>query len=156
MIQIITALLLQSQTMAYDEQRFLVDAYFRQLQYQKENGKLIQQKQKEADAEIRDYFFRERFNKFVIALREFAQGYQDGKVNIKKAEAVRKAWRKLEKTDGWFHEDGKKNEKVVKASLKADSEPEVNTIATTGESCQQPVALGEELRRVELFPGEAR
>ncbi|MCC6589299.1 MAG: hypothetical protein IT168_21555 [Bryobacterales bacterium] len=137
MIQIITALLLQSQTMVYDEQRFLVDAYFRQLQYQKENGKLIAQKQKEQEAEIRDYFFRERFNKFVIALREFAQGYQDGKVNLKKAQAVRKAWHKLEQTDGWFHEDAKKDPKLAKATtLNADSEPTVKTLATNGAACQ--------------------
>ena len=46
--------------------------------------------------------FARRFNSLMNALADFASSYNAGVVNAKKAKAVRKALRELEKSD-WFH-----------------------------------------------------
>jgi hypothetical protein len=46
--------------------------------------------------------FAKRFNGLLTALSDFASSYNSGHtINVKKVNAVRKAWRELEKSD-WF------------------------------------------------------
>jgi hypothetical protein len=56
-------------------------------------------------AAVDEYFFVQKYNKFIEALKEFTENYEAGTVDIKKARAVTKAWRALEKTEGWLKAD---------------------------------------------------
>ena len=47
--------------------------------------------------------FEERFNQLLFKLGDFADKYNHGHtIDIKKVEAVKKAWRELEKSEPWF------------------------------------------------------
>ena len=50
-----------------------------------------------------------KFNKLINMLMDFADSYKDGKaIDVKKAQAVRKAWLELEKSEALFQESKKK------------------------------------------------
>ncbi len=60
-------------------------------------------------AASREQEFVGKFNKLINTLIVFADAYRDGKaIDIKKAQAVRKAWAELEKTEAFFQGDKKK------------------------------------------------
>ena len=53
--------------------------------------------------------FVEKFNKLINTLIVFADSYRDGKaIDVKKVQAVRKAWAELEKSEAFFQGDKKK------------------------------------------------
>jgi len=57
----------------------------------------------------RDQEFVGKFNKLINRLMEFADTYKDGKtLDIKKAQAIRRAWLELEKSEAIFREEKKK------------------------------------------------
>ena len=57
----------------------------------------------------RDEAFVGKFNKLINQLMDFADSYRDGKaIDVKKAQAVRKAWLELEKSEAVFQETKKK------------------------------------------------
>lgn len=59
------------------------------------------QAQHEAAWQQRD--FEERFNRLIDTMKDFADCYnRDRAIDVKKAEAVRRAWRELERSEGWF------------------------------------------------------
>lgn len=91
-----------NQSSAAEERRILLEMYTRQVQQEKANGKTFRQQQAERQAMLQDYFFSLKFNKFVTSLRNFIAHYNDGKVDMKEVKAVQKAWRDLERTEGWF------------------------------------------------------
>jgi hypothetical protein len=69
-----------------------------------ENGK--------AYAAGRDREFVGKFNKLITSLMDFADSYKDGKaIDIKKAQAVRKAWVELEKSEAIFQGDNPQRER---------------------------------------------
>jgi len=49
--------------------------------------------------------FVNKFNHLLDTLKEFADQYNHHKVDLKKIKALKKAWRDLEKTDGWLRLD---------------------------------------------------
>jgi hypothetical protein len=60
-------------------------------------------------AAARDEQFAQKFNKLIATLMDFADAYKNGQVNdIKKAQAVRKAWLDLEKSEAIFQDEKKK------------------------------------------------
>jgi hypothetical protein len=60
-------------------------------------------------AASRDREFVGKFNKLINTLIDFADSYKDGEsIDVKKAQAVRKAWGELEKTEAFFQSDKKK------------------------------------------------
>ena len=60
------------------------------------------------DAAEREQRFIEKFNQLVKKLSEFGSTYNEsGVMDVKKVEAVKKAWRELEKTEPWFREKDK-------------------------------------------------
>lgn len=93
------------QTNSSEERRVLLELYTRQVQEQKLRGKSFQQEQAARDAVLQNYFFSVKFNKFVSSLRNFIAHYNEGKVNMKEVKAVQKAWRDLERTEGWFQRE---------------------------------------------------
>ena len=57
----------------------------------------------------RDQEFVGKFNKLINKLMDFADSYKDGKaIDVKKAQAVRKAWLELEKSEAIFQDEKKK------------------------------------------------
>jgi hypothetical protein len=59
-------------------------------------------------AVIRDQQFVEKFNKLINTLMEFSDAYKNGQaVDRKKAQAVRKAWLDLEKSEPVFQDNKK-------------------------------------------------
>ena len=53
----------------------------------------------------RDEQFVGKFNKLISTLMDFADAYKNGQINdVKKAQAVRKAWLELEKSEAIFQE----------------------------------------------------
>ena len=59
-------------------------------------------------AVIRDQQLVEKFNKLINTLMDFADGYKSGQaVDRKKAQAVRKAWLDLEKSEPVFQDNKK-------------------------------------------------
>jgi hypothetical protein len=61
-------------------------------------------------AAARDQEFVEKFNKLINTLMEFADAYKNGQtIDLKKAQAVRKAWLDLEKSEAVFQD----NKKIV-------------------------------------------
>ncbi|MBZ5591452.1 MAG: hypothetical protein LAP39_04395 [Acidobacteriia bacterium] len=48
------------------------------------------------------YQFATRFNRLTKSLNDFADSYNDGTLDLKKIEAVKKAWRELEKAEARF------------------------------------------------------
>src|SRR5712692_5288489 len=57
----------------------------------------------------REQEFVGKFNKLINTLIVFADAYRDGKaIDVKKAQAVRKAWAELEKTEAFFQREKKK------------------------------------------------
>jgi hypothetical protein len=66
-----------------------------------------EQREQAREAAIRDYFFAQKFNKLVDKLKVFTNSYNSGKVDAKAVAELKKAWRSLEKDDGWFHESDK-------------------------------------------------
>ena len=54
------------------------------------------------EASYEERQFTQRFNQLMLALRSFSQTYNTGRViDVKRVEAVKKAWHELEKSD-WF------------------------------------------------------
>jgi len=52
--------------------------------------------------------FVEKFNKLINTLIAFADAYRDGKaIDVKKVQAVRKAWAELEKSEAFFQREKK-------------------------------------------------
>jgi hypothetical protein len=60
-------------------------------------------------AAAREQAFVEKFNKLISNLMEFADTYKSGHaMDVKKAQAIRKAWLDLEKSEAIFQDDKKK------------------------------------------------
>ena len=60
-------------------------------------------------AAAREQEFVEKFNKLINNLMEFADAYKNGQaMDVKKAQAIRKAWLDLEKSEAIFQDDKKK------------------------------------------------
>ena len=60
-------------------------------------------------AASREQEFVEKFNKLINTLMDFADAYRDGKaIDVKKVQAVRKAWAELEKSEAFFQREKKK------------------------------------------------
>ena len=60
-------------------------------------------------AAAREQEFVEKFNKLINNLMEFADTYKSGRaMDVKKAQAIRKAWLDLEKSEAIFQDDKKK------------------------------------------------
>ena len=60
-------------------------------------------------ADSREQEFVGKFNKLINTLMVFADAYRDGKaIDVKKVQAVRKAWAELEKSEAFFHREKKK------------------------------------------------
>ena|SRR5690348_10634039 len=60
-------------------------------------------------AAARDQEFVEKFNKLITTLMDFSDSYKGGQaLDVKKAQAVRKAWLELEKSEPIFQDTGKK------------------------------------------------
>ena len=60
-------------------------------------------------AAAREQEFVGKFNQLISKLMEFADTYKDGKtLDLKKAQAIRKAWLELEKSEAVFQEEKKK------------------------------------------------
>ncbi len=58
----------------------------------------------QASVKLQEQEFVGRFNELASALEAFSHSYKsDHVINVKKVEAIRKAYRKLEKADPWFH-----------------------------------------------------
>jgi|KBSSwiStaDraftv2_1062776.scaffolds.fasta_scaffold4206489_1 hypothetical protein len=58
---------------------------------------------------VHDEAFVEKFNALINKLMDFSDSYKTrNAIDVKKAEAVRKAWRELEKSEALFREDSKK------------------------------------------------
>jgi hypothetical protein len=56
-----------------------------------------------------DQAFIEKFNALIDRLMDFSDSYKTrNAIDVKKAAAVRKAWRELEKSEALFREDSKK------------------------------------------------
>ena len=62
-----------------------------------------------AHATARDEELVGKFNKLINTLMDFADAYKEGKaIDVKRAQAVRKAWLDLEKSEAVFQDDKKK------------------------------------------------
>ena len=60
-------------------------------------------------AAAREQEFVEKFNKLINNLMEFSDAYKSGQaMDVKKAQAIRKAWLDLEKSEAIFQDDKKK------------------------------------------------
>lgn len=69
----------------------------------------VAEENSKAHASARDGEFVGKFNKLINTLMDFADAYKDGKaIDVKKAQAVRKAWLDLEKSEAVFQDDKKK------------------------------------------------
>jgi hypothetical protein len=88
--------------MTWDQQRWANDLMMRQLERERKEGQLLREQQRLRKAAIEEFFFAEKFNKLVTTLQEFVTHFNSGSVDARKVKAVQKAWRELEKTDGWF------------------------------------------------------
>jgi hypothetical protein len=65
----------------------------------------VAEENSKAHATARDEEFVGKFNKLINTLMDFADAYRDGKaIDVKKAQAVRKAWLDLEKSEALFQE----------------------------------------------------
>src|SRR5260221_6304804 len=57
----------------------------------------------------REQEFVEKFNRLINTLIAFADAYRDGEaIDVKKVQAVRKAWAELEKSEAFFQREKKK------------------------------------------------
>ena len=64
---------------------------------------------RKVNASVQEQLFVENFNRLIYALMEFADDYKSGRtLSVKKAKAVREAWRKLEQAEALFRDDKKK------------------------------------------------
>lgn len=68
-------------------------------------GSPADQKAANREAVYEEQQFANKFNHLVATLREFAEQYNHHVVDLKKVKALKKAWRDLEKTDGWLRLD---------------------------------------------------
>jgi hypothetical protein len=69
----------------------------------------VAEENSKAHATARDEEFVGKFNKLINTLMDFADAYKDGKaIDVKKAQAIRKAWLDLEKSEAVFQDDKKK------------------------------------------------
>lgn len=57
------------------------------------------------EAKFEEQQFVSKFNHLLETLRDFADQYNHRVIDVKKVKALKKAWRDLEKTDGWFRLD---------------------------------------------------
>lgn len=73
---------------------------YRQLQ---QNDEVSWEEAERREAAYQEQQFIEKFNNLVKALTDFGATYNEGgTIDVKKVEAVKKAWRELEKADSWF------------------------------------------------------
>jgi hypothetical protein len=109
------ALLLQStdypaRQSSVDSQRQEAEAQLRQVASltNRQTSSVVEENSKAYTA-ARDEAFVGKFNKLINRLMDFADSYKDGKaIDVKKAQAVRKAWLELEKSEALFQESKKK------------------------------------------------
>lgn len=60
------------------------------------------------EAAYREQQFIQKFNQLIKKLTEFGSTYNEsGVMDVKKVEAIKKAWRDLEKAEPWFKDSGK-------------------------------------------------
>jgi hypothetical protein len=93
------------------QQEFVLQLQLREMQERNQHYEIKQQRQDAREAAIRDYFFAQKFNKLINKLKEFTNHYNEGTVDAKTVAELKKAWRSLEKDDGWFHEPDSKDKK---------------------------------------------
>lgn len=100
----------------FEERRWMLEMQTRQMKEQLLMAKERKARAEAREAALREYFFVGKVNRLVKSLREFIDGYNGGKVDAKNVKEVQKAWRELEKADGWFKKAKESKEEHVAPS----------------------------------------
>ena len=108
MYHLLLALAFQMDPGPQAHQELVIQLQLRQMQEDPRYSKIKQQREDAREAAIKDYFFAQKFNKLVDKLKAFTNSYNSGKVDAKAVADLKKAWRSLEKEEGWFHEEKSK------------------------------------------------
>lgn len=69
------------------------------------NGETATNRAVNREAFYEEQQFVNKFNHLLDTLQEFANEYNQHKLDLKKIKALKKAWHDLEKTDGWMKLD---------------------------------------------------
>jgi hypothetical protein len=70
--------------------------------WQIEDSKLADEIAKRREAQLREWQFLNLAQRFMVRWKDLAEDYKRGTVNPKKFKAVSKAFRDLEKSEGWL------------------------------------------------------
>ncbi len=85
-----------------EQQRWALEVQMREMHERRARSQLVEQDREKQETAVRRYDFARKFNRLILLLQQFSDEYNSGKVNIKRVKAVQKAWRDLEREEGWF------------------------------------------------------
>lgn len=85
--------------------------------------KLAEQRKEQYETSVREYFFTQKMNHLIEALRTFVDSYNSGKTDVKEVRDVQKAWRDLERTDGLFKIDSDREQSCTESGLSTHTNP---------------------------------
>lgn len=85
-----------------EQQRWALEVQMREMNQRQMRSPLVAQDKDKQESAVKRYDFARKFNRLVLLLQQFSEEYNSGKVNVKRVKAVQKAWRELEREDGWF------------------------------------------------------
>ena len=71
----------------------------------RQSGQTTADRVEKREALYEEQQFVSKFNHLLDTLQEFANEYNQHKLDLKKIKALKKAWHDLEKTDGWMKLD---------------------------------------------------
>jgi hypothetical protein len=104
MYHLLLALAFQMDPAVQAQREMLLQLQLRQMQDNPHYAQIKKNREEVREAAIREYFFAQKFNKLINKLKKFTNDYNAGKVDAKTVSELKKAWRNLEKDDGWFRD----------------------------------------------------
>jgi hypothetical protein len=104
MYHLLLALAFQMDPAVQAQREMLLQLQLRRMQDHPHYAQIKKHREEVREAAIREYFFAQKFNKLINKLKKFTTDYNAGKVDARTVSELKKAWRNLEKDDGWFRE----------------------------------------------------